>query len=157
MAILEIKLPKMGESIKEATVLNWLKQVGDAVEKDDPILEVATDKVDSEVAALESGVITELLFAENDVVPVGTVIAKMDTSGSGEVAAAGRPREGGCEANDGTIRRAISETARHDAVAVVTMGWCAACARATWTGRVHACCGGARADGGTQRGAMCGV
>jgi len=88
MAILEIKLPKMGESIKEATVLNWLKQVGDAVEKDDPILEVATDKVDSEVAALESGVITELLFAENDVVPVGTVIAKMDTSGSGEVAAA---------------------------------------------------------------------
>ena len=88
MAILEIKLPKMGESIKEATVLNWLKQVGDAVEKDDPILEVATDKVDSEVAALESGVITELLFAENDIVPVGTVIAKMDTSGSGEVAAA---------------------------------------------------------------------
>lgn len=70
----------MGESIKEATVLNWLKQVGDAVEKDEPILEVATDKVDSEVAAPESGVITELLFGENDVVAVGTVIAKMDSA-----------------------------------------------------------------------------
>jgi len=87
MASIEIKLPKMGESIKEATVLNWLKQVGDAVEKDDPILEVATDKVDSEVAAPESGVITEILFSENDVVPVGTVIAKMDTTGSAEIAA----------------------------------------------------------------------
>lgn len=82
MATLEIKLPKMGESIKEATALKWLKQVGDVVEKDDPILEVATDKVDSELAAPEGGVITEILFAENDVIPVGTVIAKMDTSSS---------------------------------------------------------------------------
>tara|TARA_B110000503_G_C7165259_1_gene421569 strand:+ start:646 stop:1908 length:1263 start_codon:yes stop_codon:yes gene_type:complete len=87
MAVIEVKLPKMGESIKEATVLNWLKQVGDTVERDEPILEVATDKVDSEVAAPESGVITELLFGENDVVPVGTVIAKMDTADSGESAA----------------------------------------------------------------------
>tara|TARA_R110000868_G_scaffold50391_1_gene161081 strand:+ start:1115 stop:2377 length:1263 start_codon:yes stop_codon:yes gene_type:complete len=86
MAVIEVKLPKMGESIKEATVLNWLKQVGDSVEKDEPILEVATDKVDSEVAAPQSGVITELLFGENDVVPVGTVIAKMDTADSGESA-----------------------------------------------------------------------
>lgn len=79
MVIVEVKLPKMGESISEATVLNWLKQVGDSVEKDEPILEVATDKVDSEVAAPESGVLTELLFTENDVVKVGAVIAKMDS------------------------------------------------------------------------------
>jgi 2-oxoglutarate dehydrogenase E2 component (dihydrolipoamide succinyltransferase) len=80
MATTEVKLPKMGESIKEATVLKWLKQVGDSVEKDEPILEVATDKVDSEVAAPESGILTELLFGENDVVAVGTVIAKMDSA-----------------------------------------------------------------------------
>ncbi|MFT5668553.1 MAG: 2-oxoglutarate dehydrogenase E2 component (dihydrolipoamide succinyltransferase) [Vicingaceae bacterium] len=80
MATTEVKLPKMGESIKEATVLKWLRQVGDSVEKDEPILEVATDKVDSEVAAPESGILTELLFGENDVVAVGTVIAKMDSA-----------------------------------------------------------------------------
>ncbi|MFB1022990.1 MAG: 2-oxo acid dehydrogenase subunit E2, partial [Vicingaceae bacterium] len=80
MATTEVKLPKMGESIKEATVLKWLKQVGDSVEKDEPILEVATDKVDSEIAAPESGILTELLFGENDVVAVGTVIAKMDSA-----------------------------------------------------------------------------
>lgn len=84
MATVEVKLPKMGESISEATVLNWLKQVGDTVEKDEPILEVATDKVDSEVASPESGVITELLFSENDVVKVGTVIAKIDSEGSAQ-------------------------------------------------------------------------
>lgn len=77
MSAIEIKLPKLGESISEATILKWLKQPGDQVEKDEPILEVATDKVDSEVAAPENGVLEELLFEENDVVPVGTVIAKL--------------------------------------------------------------------------------
>ena len=80
MASIEIKLPKLGESITEATVLRWIKQPGDQVEKDEPILEVATDKVDSEVAAPESGVLEELLFEENDVVPVGSVVAKLKSS-----------------------------------------------------------------------------
>lgn len=83
MAGIEIKLPKMGESITEATVLNWLKKVGDVVQKDDPILEVATDKVDSEVAAPQSGVIKELLVSENDVIAIGTSIAIIE-AGSGE-------------------------------------------------------------------------
>lgn len=82
MATIEIKLPKMGESIKEATILNWLKKEGEQVEKDEPILEVATDKVDSEIAAPESGVIANLLFKENEVVKVGEVIAQLDSGGS---------------------------------------------------------------------------
>lgn len=79
MATIEVKLPKMGESIKEATLLNWLKKEGERVEKDDSILEVATDKVDSEVAAPESGVLSKLLYQENDVVQVGEVIAQIET------------------------------------------------------------------------------
>ncbi len=82
MASTEIKLPKMGESISEATVLNWLKQVGDIVEKDEAILEVATDKVDSEIAATASGVISELKYEENDVVKIGAVIALIETDSS---------------------------------------------------------------------------
>ena len=82
MASTEIKLPKMGESISEATVLNWLKQVGDSVEKDEAILEVATDKVDSEIAATASGVISELKYEVNDVVKIGAVIAVIEMDGS---------------------------------------------------------------------------
>ncbi|MCX6183456.1 MAG: dihydrolipoamide acetyltransferase family protein [Flavobacterium sp.] len=71
----EFKLPKMGESITEATIINWVKAVGDYVEAEEIILEVATDKVDSEVASPISGVITEIRFQKNDVVEVGTVLA----------------------------------------------------------------------------------
>ncbi|WP_405205182.1 dihydrolipoamide acetyltransferase family protein [Aquimarina sp. LLG6339-5] len=77
----------MGESISEATILNWLKNVGDTVEEDETILEVATDKVDSEVPSPCDGIITELLFQSNDVVEVGKVIAVIDSnnnSGSSE-------------------------------------------------------------------------
>jgi 2-oxoglutarate dehydrogenase E2 component (dihydrolipoamide succinyltransferase) len=73
--ITEFKLPKLGESITEATILNWLKSVGDYVEAEEIILEVATDKVDSEVASPVSGVLTEIRFQKNDVVEVGSVLA----------------------------------------------------------------------------------
>ncbi len=71
----EFKLPKMGESITEATIINWVKSVGDYVEAEEILLEVATDKVDSEVASPVSGVITEIRFQKNEVVEVGTVLA----------------------------------------------------------------------------------
>lgn len=71
----EFKLPKMGESITEATIINWVKSVGDYVAAEEILLEVATDKVDSEVASPVSGVITEICFQKNDVVEVGTVLA----------------------------------------------------------------------------------
>ena len=62
MARFELKLPKMGESVAEATITNWLKQVGDKIEADDAVLEIATDKVDSEVPSEVSGVLVEQLF-----------------------------------------------------------------------------------------------
>nr|WP_109098421.1 dihydrolipoamide acetyltransferase family protein [Aquimarina sp. AU58] len=75
MSTVELKMPKMGESISEATILNWLKNVGDTVEEDETILEVATDKVDSEVPSPCHGVITEIRYQPNEVVKIGQVIA----------------------------------------------------------------------------------
>jgi 2-oxoglutarate dehydrogenase E2 component (dihydrolipoamide succinyltransferase) len=75
----------------EATVLKWHKQPGDKVRMDETVLEIATDKVDSEVPSTAEGTITEILFKENDVVPVGTVIARVDTVGAGAAAPAPQP------------------------------------------------------------------
>jgi 2-oxoglutarate dehydrogenase E2 component (dihydrolipoamide succinyltransferase) len=83
MAIVDLVMPKMGESIMEATVLKWHKQPGDTVKMDETVLEIATDKVDSEVPSTAAGTITEILFKENDVVPVGTVIARIDSAAAG--------------------------------------------------------------------------
>ena len=75
MAEVEMKMPKMGESVAEATIIKWLKNEGDHVDADESVLEIATDKVDSEVPSPCNGVITQILFEENAVVPVGKVIA----------------------------------------------------------------------------------
>ncbi|MFL9844328.1 dihydrolipoamide acetyltransferase family protein [Flavobacterium rhizosphaerae] len=79
MAKFELKLPKMGESVAEATITNWLKSVGDTVDADEAVLEIATDKVDSEVISEVSGTITDILFKENDVVQVGQTLAYIET------------------------------------------------------------------------------
>jgi 2-oxoglutarate dehydrogenase E2 component (dihydrolipoamide succinyltransferase) len=79
MSMVDLVMPKLGESIMEATILKWLKKPGDTVEQDETILEIATDKVDSEVPSTADGIITELLFNENDVVPIGRVIARIQT------------------------------------------------------------------------------
>lgn len=81
MARFELKLPKMGESVAEATITNWLKQVGDKIEADEAVLEIATDKVDSEVPSEVSGVLVEQLFQVNDLVQVGQTIAIIETEG----------------------------------------------------------------------------
>lgn len=78
MPIVEFKLPKMGESISEATILNWNKGVGDSVAAEETLLEVGTDKVDNEVSAPYAGVITEIRFSKGDVVSVGAVLALID-------------------------------------------------------------------------------
>ena len=85
MAKVDLILPKMGESITEATILNWVKKVGDSVEIDETIVEIATDKVDSEVPSPVDGVIEEILFQENDVVEVGKVIAIISTEAEVEL------------------------------------------------------------------------
>src|SRR6186713_295853 len=79
MAIVDLVMPKMGESIMEATILKWHKQPGDPVKMDETILEIATDKVDTEVPSTAQGTISEILFSTNDVVPIGTVIARIKT------------------------------------------------------------------------------
>ncbi|WP_163408389.1 dihydrolipoamide acetyltransferase family protein [Flavobacterium ajazii] len=81
MARFELKLPKMGESVAEATVTNWLKEVGDKIEADEAVLEIATDKVDSEVPSEVSGILVEQLFGKDDLVQVGQTIAIIETEG----------------------------------------------------------------------------
>jgi len=87
MATVDLVMPKMGESIMEATVLKWYKQPGDYVKMDETLLDIATDKVDSEVPSTTAGTIIELLYKVNDVVPVGAIIARID-AGNGKAQAA---------------------------------------------------------------------
>ena len=84
MAQVELIMPKLGESITEATILSWKKKVGDNVDEEETILEIATDKVDSEVPSPASGIITQILFEENAVVPIGKVIAVISTEATDE-------------------------------------------------------------------------
>lgn len=85
MAEKPILVPKMGESIAEATVIRWLKNVGERVEKDEPIVEIATDKVDNEIPSTEEGILTKQLFQDGDVVKVGEPIAMISSDSSASV------------------------------------------------------------------------
>ena len=86
MAQFELVMPKMGESIMEATILKWNKKPGDAVEQDETVLEIATDKVDSEVPSPVKGFLVKTMFNENDVVPIGQIIAILDTEAASPTA-----------------------------------------------------------------------
>ncbi|WP_317040397.1 biotin/lipoyl-containing protein, partial [Hymenobacter coccineus] len=95
MARVEMTMPKMGESIMEGTVLKWLKQVGDAIEQDESVLEVATDKVDTEVPATHAGTLAEILVQEGQVVAVGAPVAVIETEvGAAASAAPDAPAPG---------------------------------------------------------------
>ncbi|MDT8392301.1 MAG: dihydrolipoamide acetyltransferase family protein [Bacteroidales bacterium] len=110
MANFKIVMPKLGESIIEATITKWLKSPGDTIEEDDPIVEIATDKVDSEIPSPVEGTLKELLFEEGDVVEVGKVIAIIETegeesgeeedTGSGEEEDAGSAKEKSTDADE---------------------------------------------------------
>jgi len=79
MPIVDLVLPKLGESIMEATILKWHKKVGDTIQLDETLLDIATDKVDSEIPSTAEGIIVEILFEVNSVVPIGTIIAKIES------------------------------------------------------------------------------
>jgi len=79
--LIDIPMPKMGESVMEGTILKWYKQVGDSIKKDETLLEISTDKVDTEVPSPVSGTLAEILFKENETADVGSVIARISTSG----------------------------------------------------------------------------
>lgn len=82
MARVELKMPKLGESVVEATIIRWVKNVGDTVKRDETVLEIATDKVDSEVPATDGGRIAQIFFKENDVVAIGATLAIIETDAS---------------------------------------------------------------------------
>ncbi|TAF88903.1 MAG: 2-oxo acid dehydrogenase subunit E2, partial [Flavobacteriia bacterium] len=88
MAQIEIRLPKMGESVTEATITNWLKNIGDSVAMDEPLVEVATDKVDNELPSEAAGTLVQILFEKDQVAQVGDVIAILSTDGGGVADAA---------------------------------------------------------------------
>ncbi|MDX1628308.1 MAG: dihydrolipoamide acetyltransferase family protein [Fulvivirga sp.] len=90
MAQVELLMPKMGESIMEATVLSWLKKEGDSIEQDESVLEVATDKVDTEVPSTHEGTLKEILAQEGDVVEVGKPIAIIETEGEESAASSSK-------------------------------------------------------------------
>ena len=92
MAKFELKLPKMGESVAEATLTSWLKEVGDTIEEDEAVLEIATDKVDSEVPSEVRGVLIEKLFEVDDVIQVGQTIAVIEIQGEGAVVDTSAPK-----------------------------------------------------------------
>jgi 2-oxoglutarate dehydrogenase E2 component (dihydrolipoamide succinyltransferase) len=95
-----LKLPKMGESVAEATITSWLKEVGDTIELDEAIVEIATDKVDSEVPSEVEGTLVEILFEKDDVVEVGATIAVIEIE-EGEVAVA-------TEVKDETVKEVVA-------------------------------------------------
>ncbi|MCB0444939.1 MAG: 2-oxo acid dehydrogenase subunit E2, partial [Gelidibacter sp.] len=103
MAKFELKLPKMGESVAEATITSWLKNVGDTIEADEAVLEIATDKVDSEVPSEVDGVLVEMLFNVDDVVQVGQTIAIIETEASVSATAAAPKTE--------PVKQVVAETA----------------------------------------------
>ncbi|MCO6498634.1 MAG: 2-oxo acid dehydrogenase subunit E2 [Chitinophagaceae bacterium] len=91
MSLVDLIMPRLGESIVEATILRWHKRPGDKVAMDESVLDIATDKVDSEVPSTADGTIAEILFKENDIVPVGAVIARIETDAAAAVAPAAAP------------------------------------------------------------------
>ena len=87
MAIVDLVMPKLGESIMEATILKWNKQIGDNIAVDETVLEIATDKVDTEVPAPFAGKLVEICFQVNDVAPIGSVLAKIEVAGENNIVA----------------------------------------------------------------------
>jgi len=117
MAKFELKLPKMGESVAEATVTNWLKNIGDAIEADEPVLEIATDKVDSEVPSEVDGVLVEILFNTDDVVQVGQTMAIIETNSDATL----EPTQSADQETESVRQVAATVTAAKDTVAAAVV------------------------------------
>ncbi len=85
MAKIEVIMPQLGESLTEGTIVKWYKKVGDPIKKDETLLEISTDKVDSEIPSPATGIVTKILFNEQDTVPIKTVIAEIETEGEAKI------------------------------------------------------------------------
>ena len=109
MSKFELKLPKMGESVAEATITSWLKDVGDQIEMDEAVLEIATDKVDTEVPCEFEGILIEKCFEVDDIVQVGQTIAIIEVSGSDSSEKISDPKESVTQIADNTNEESISD------------------------------------------------
>ena len=96
----DVTMPQMGESIAEGTIVRWIKKVGDTVDKDEPLFEISTDKVDAEIPSPAAGVLIEVSVKEGETVPVNSVVARIGTAG--EKPAAGTPAASAPPQGDGT-------------------------------------------------------
>ncbi len=109
MALIDVVMPQMGESIAEGTISKWHKKVGDKIAKDETLLEISTDKVDSEIPSPAAGVVAELLFQETTTVSVHTVIARINTDVNANVSSTtpspGTARAAGEEGSPSTAAR----------------------------------------------------
>ena len=113
---MKIQMPRLGETIVEGTILKWLKAVGETVQSDEPLFEISTDKVDTEVPSPVTGVLTKILVEEGATVPVGTELAEVESADEG--AGAGGAADAAAPATDaGTAGAAAPATAADDAVA----------------------------------------
>lgn len=115
-------MPKMGESIAEATIIRWLKNEGDKVEKDEPIVEIATDKVDSEIPSTEAGILVKKLYNDGDVVKVGEPVAMISASGAAAAAAPAAPVAQTVETAAAEIEKSIPAPAAPAAAAAPISG-----------------------------------
>ncbi len=126
MARIEVPMPQMGESIAEGTVSQWLKQVGDAVERDEPILEISTDKVDAEIPAPSAGTLVEIAVGEGETVEVGTIVAYIDTEAGAAAPApepaAPEPAEAAAEAPEPAPAAPQPEASRSAAALAAAVG-----------------------------------
>ena len=113
MARFELKLPKMGESVAEATITNWLKEVGDRIEVDEAVLEIATDKVDSEIPSEVSGVLVEKLFQKDDLVQVGQTLGIIETEGGAVAVAQEAPAVVEVPTSAAPAVEAVAKTVEH--------------------------------------------
>ena len=86
-----VVMPQMGESIAEGTIVRWIKKVGDTIDRDEPLFEISTDKVDAEIPSPAAGVLTEIKVKEGETVPVNSVVAIIGEAGEAAVAAASPP------------------------------------------------------------------
>jgi 2-oxoglutarate dehydrogenase E2 component (dihydrolipoamide succinyltransferase) len=111
MAQFNLTMPKMGESVHEATIIKWLKNEGDSIELDEPVLEIATDKVDSEIPSPVAGILGKKLFNDGDVIQVGSTIAVINTAGEGAAVAEVAAAPAAVEAVAATVSAAVETAA----------------------------------------------
>ena len=114
MAKVDVIMPQMGESIAEGTLTKWLKSVGDAIERDDDLFEISTDKVDADIPAPTSGVLAEILVQEGETVEVNTIVARIETE-AGAVAAPGSVPDAAVPEPESSVAAAVTASGPYTA------------------------------------------